>query len=395
MHTKGSTWRLILISIWLVLVGLAGCRTTEIKTTKLTPVIREHQQLPESELLDVGIRIFNPGIDQDNSDEDELVFPEIRVAEASFFPYLLMETIQSSAAWGAVRVIPKTHNSVDVLVQGQIIKSDGESLSINIQASDSSGVVWFSKSYSQQASRYSYDKRSRQVQEPFQDIYNRIANDLLVHRKSLASAQLRQLHQISELQFAQSFAPQLYQDYLSVDKNGLVQISRLPAENDQMLARIKQVRERDYLFVDTLQEYYGGYAKEMREPYQQWRSESYNEVLSLKSMQRSASNKKLIGAAAIIAGILGAGNSNASMRAASTVAVAGGGYVLKDGFDRDDESQIHVEAIQELGDSFEASVASHVIELEDRTVTLSGTVDDQYQQWRKILKDIYQLDYQP
>jgi hypothetical protein len=42
-----------------------------------------------------------------------------------------------------------------------------------------------------------------------------------------------------------------------------------------------------------------------------------------------------------------------------------------------------------LGESLEAEIAPQVVALEDQTVTLSGTVEDQYKQWRKILADIY------
>jgi hypothetical protein len=36
-----------------------------------------------------------------------------------------------------------------------------------------------------------------------------------------------------------------------------------------------------------------------------------------------------------------------------------------------------------------AEVGPQIIELEDRTVTLQGTAQDQYEQWRVILQDIY------
>jgi hypothetical protein len=109
-------------------------------------------------------------------------------------------------------------------------------------------------------------------------------------------------------------------------------------------------------------------------------------------MKSKARNQKLMGAAAILAGILGAGNGDAVVRAASAIGVAGGAYVLKAGYESSADAQIHIDALQELGDSLEASIESHVIELEDRTVTLTGTVENQYQQWREILKELYQLD---
>jgi len=378
--------------IGIVLVN-SGCSSTELKTTEVTPVYQVTENIPENELLDVGITIFDPGLEQlADQDDDMLVFPEIRIAEASYFPYILMETVQSSSAWGAVRVIPVGHQSVDVTVKGSIKHSDGEMLDIDITVSDSSGRHWFTKSYHEKASHYAYNKKTQLRYEPFQNIYNLITNDLNNYRQKLNSKELQHIRLVSELKFAQSFSQQKFSQYLASDDNGRVVINRLPAENEPLMVRIKRIRERDYLFIDTLQEYYGSYVKEMKAPYKEWRHESFKEVVAMRKMQYQARNQKIIGAAAIIAGILGAGNSSASVRAASIVGMTAGGYVLKDGMERSEEALIHVEALQELGDSLEASIESQVIELEDRTVTLSGTVDNQYQQWRKILQEIYRVD---
>ncbi len=382
-----------LLTLLISLLFINACSSVDVKTTQVEPIHHVIEEIPESELLDVGIRIFDHGLDDiDQLDEDELVFPEIRVAESSFFPYLLMEAVQSSSAWGAVRVVPIGHDSVEVLLTGRIIKSDGELMILAVDVIDASGKRWFKKQYTQKASKYSYDKKAQQHSDPFQNIYNQIANDLNDYRQTLNSTQKIALRQVSELLFAKSFAPQAYNDHLLKSSTGYLAVNRLPAENDPMMLRIRQVRERDHIFIDTLQEYYGGYVKEMKEPYSQWRRESYSEVLALRGMQARATNQKLIGAAAIVAGILGAGNGNASIRAASAIGITGGAYVLKAGYDRDAETQIHIDALQELGDSLEASIESQVIELEDRTVTLSGTVENQYKQWRGILKDIYQID---
>jgi len=372
---------------------ISGCSTVDIKSTDIIDVTQVHDDIPEAELLDVGIRIFDPGLDNiDQLEDDELVFPEIRIAETSYFPYLLMEALQSSSAWGAVRVVPAKHDSVDVLVKGHIVRSDGEHMVVNIKVSDSSGRQWFSQSYSHKTSRYAYDQKGLYKNDPFQNIYHLIANDLIKYRQQLSSEQLISLRAISELKFARSFAPQVFSAHLNQDETGIYQINRLPAENDPMLEKVRTIRDRDYLFIDTLQAYYGNYAKEMKSPYLQWRRESYNEVLAMRNMTKRARNQKMAGAAALIAGILGAGNANGSVRAASVIAVSGGAYVIKAGFDRESEAQIHLDALQELGDSLEASIESHIIELEDRTVTLTGTVENQYQQWRDILKEIYQVN---
>ena len=51
--------------------------------------------------------------------------------------------------------------------------------------------------------------------------------------------------------------------------------------------------------------------------------------------------------------------------------------------------QMHMEALEELGQSLEDEVAPQVISLEDRSITLTGSVEEQYEQWREILADLY------
>ena len=63
--------------------------------------------------------------------------------------------------------------------------------------------------------------------------------------------------------------------------------------------------------------------------------------------------------------------------------------MLKSGLEKRAEAQIHVEALEELGMSLEAEITPSVIELEDRTVMLSGNVEDQYDQWRGLLAELY------
>jgi hypothetical protein len=50
---------------------------------------------------------------------------------------------------------------------------------------------------------------------------------------------------------------------------------------------------------------------------------------------------------------------------------------------------MQVETLAELGNSLESEIAPQTIALEERVITLSGTVETQYAQWREILADIY------
>jgi hypothetical protein len=374
------------------LLGLAllvsGCSSTEVKSTSVTPVIQGDPSLPEDQLMDVGIELFDPGVDE--IDEDDMsVYPEVRRAEARYIPYRLMETMQSSANWGAVRVSPKDIGSTDINVSGKILRSDGEGMELDITVSDATGLQWYSKTYSAKVGKYSYSASSRANNDPFQDLYNRIANDIAVYRNRLSAGEIKTIRTVAELRFAQDFSPDAFGGHLQTGRNGIQTINRLPAENDPMMERINKIRERDYLFVDTLQDYYGSFVREMESPYHEWRKRSYEEVIAYEELRSKSRMRAAAGVAAILAGIFAAGSNDGSANAAANVAIIGGGFLIKDAMNKHAESQIHAEALQELGASLGAEITPQVIELDDRTVTLSGTASNQYEQWRTILRDIY------
>jgi hypothetical protein len=346
-------------------------------------------EIAEAQLLDVGVVIFDPGLDVD--EDADFVYPEVRRAEARYMPYLLVEAIQSSGAWGAVRVVPDDKQAMDLLVEATIIESHGEELELNVQARDASGKLWLEKAYETKASRYSYET-SRTRFDPFQAVYNQIANDLLAILQLRTPDELARIRLVNELRFAQSFSPDAFEGYLEQDNKGVYQIQRLPAEDDPMLLRVRKIRERDYLFIDTLQAYYASFNGQMLGPYQEWRKQSYDEAIALQELRAESRRRLIAGAVAVAAGIAGVASDNRGARTAGNVAIAGGGYLLKSGLDKRAEADIHVQALEELGLSLESEIAPQVIELEDRSVTLTGTVRDQYDQWRELLRQIYQAE---
>jgi hypothetical protein len=76
----------------------------------------------------------------------------------------------------------------------------------------------------------------------------------------------------------------------------------------------------------------------------------------------------------------------------STAAAAAGGYALKQGLQTKQKAAEQTERAAEMGASLEAVIAPQVIALEDRTVTLTGTVQAQYEQWREMLHRIYEQE---
>ena len=155
---------------------LVNCATHTVKTTSYTPIISDSQNLSEDLLLDVGVAIFDPGIDELDDDQEQLTNQQIRVAESRYAPYLLAETLQRSANWGIVRLMPNSRSPMDVNLEGVLLNSNGESMRMRIRVSDSTGREWYTKTYDQAISQFSYDPSQRQQNDPFQIIYKNIAN---------------------------------------------------------------------------------------------------------------------------------------------------------------------------------------------------------------------------
>ena len=177
----------------------------KITSTTLIPLNTPSRAMPESALLDIGVSRLNDGLEF--TDEDDTVFPEIRFAEATYFSNQLAKILEKSGAWGAVRVIPNTDIVVDLYITGTIVQSDGETLDLEIKVFDSSGATWISKQYKQTVGKYAYDRRLKSLADPFHNLFVRIANDLLAYREKLPDQSAEKLRQLSELRFAQQFAP--------------------------------------------------------------------------------------------------------------------------------------------------------------------------------------------
>ena len=370
---------------------LSGCATHTVKTTSYTPIIQDSQNINEDFLLDVGVAIFDPGIDELDDDQEQLTNHQVRLAESRYAPYLLSETLQRSANWGIVRLMPNANSPMDVFINGVILESNGETMSMRVSVSDSTGRQWYQKEYEQAISQFSYDPSQRQQNDPFQILYNNIANDLLEWRqKNISEPDITEIRTISEMLFAKRFSSQVFDSYLAQDRNGVYQITSLPSDDDPLLQRIRDIRERDFMFIDTVQDYYATYVRQMRLPYDSWREQSYHETIELRELEASARRRFIAGAATVVAGIAAATQgSNYGTQIGGAAAVGAGAYLIRSGFDKRAEAQMHMEALEELGQSLEDEVAPQVISLEDRSITLTGSVEEQYEQWREILADLY------
>jgi len=347
--------------------------------------------LPESTLLDIGIARLQDGLEL--TDEDDAVFPEIRFAEAVYFANQLAKVLEKSGGWGAVRVIPNSDIVVDLYVTGTILHSDGETLALRVQVTDSSGRQWFAEEYRQTVGKYAYDQRLRSLGDPFQNLFVSIANAMLDYREKLSDQQAQRLRQLSELRFAKLFSPEAFNSYVKEKANGTLTLERLPATDDSLLQRVEKIRQRDYLYIDSMQDYYDEFSQRMHFPYQDFRRSSFDSVVKARQLKKQGNRQLIAGVGAVLAGIYGRSQAEtAAVSDASTITAISGGYLVKSGLNKKQQAATYTEAVAEMGSSLEAEIAPRVIALEDQTITLSGSVQAQYQQWQQLLQQIFQQE---
>ncbi len=372
-------------------LALAGCVSESVRTVDMTPPEQLDVQQAEEELLDIGIAVFDPNVPEGyDAQVEQLIQPEIRRAEANYIPYFAKNLLQSTGNWGAVRVIPRPTHAVDLVVEGKILHSDGESMGVEITVTDATGTQWFTRQYKALASKYAYDPSVPQDIDPFQAVYKQLADDMLAHRKRLSRDEVIAIRRTAEMKFAQDFSPDAFSDHISSTPDGEFELKRLPASDDPMLARVRKIREREYLFIDTLDEYYENFHRDMFTPYQAWRKATYDEAITLKQLKAQARGRTIGGTAAIIAGVAAMTESNNPyVETSGLVGIISGAITLKSAFAKRAEASIHAEVLQEVGVAAEAEIMPHTLDLENQTIRLQGTVDEQYEELRGILREIY------
>lgn len=390
-------------SLGLLFAGLlaaAGC----VKETRPLPVLQATQattEIPSDQLLDVGVHILDPGIPPEVEDDPALmdktrIYPDIRRAEARYIAMELRDTLEGTGHWGTARVVPTSVSSFDLTVDGKIVESNGAYLKLEITARDATGKAWIEeKEYEGRADTRAYRDNYTSDRDPFQNVYVAIANDLLAIRNEQTGAALENIRRVSELRFAADFAPVAFSQYLGKDKKtGEYKVLRLPAEDDVLVQRVRQIRERDYGMIDTVSENYAAFSERLEEPYSSWRRYTYDEITAEEKLKAQARNRMILGAAAVAAAIFvpdscSSSNCNRVADAARYGGVAGGVAGVISGYRKREEAKIHTESLKEISGSFQTEAAPLVVDVEGRALRLTGTAEEQYAEWRRLLHELY------
>ncbi len=138
--------------IGILLLGaviLAGCSSSEVRVAHSVALVPATETIPEEQLLDVAIAMFDPGVPDGEIDKDVLeellrsgTFVHIRRTEARYMTVHLRDTLQKSGHWGAVWVTPEESLVADLQVTAEILHSDGDRVHLAVQAVDAAGHIW-------------------------------------------------------------------------------------------------------------------------------------------------------------------------------------------------------------------------------------------------------------
>ena len=344
------------------------CASMALAAKKPVPLIRASVPPPEASLLDVQISVFDA--------EETGPFPEIRDAEARYMPVRLKDGLQSSRFWGVVHVVFKP-STPELSISGVILSSTSRELKLQLRAVDAAGKVWIDKKYKQKADATSYLGKDP-GDEPFQDLYHRIANELVKKYRKLDHEDLARIRTVSRLRFAADLAPEIFDGYIASKKRARYEVARLPSREDPMLLRVDRIRQRDGMFLDAVDTYYADFHARMIDAYHGWRSTDYWEREAMKSR----SSRTVNGAGWTLGGVTRG-------PLCGTPGIFGSPTVEDQKRYAASQERDHIQILSELGASLASDVAPLVLDVDGKVLRLEGSIATQYARWRELLREIF------
>jgi hypothetical protein len=164
--------------------------------------------------------------------------------------------------------------------------------------------------------------------------------------------------------------PGRFTDSLRENEEGLLELVSLPAQDDPMLARVADMRQRHLVFIDTVDEYYQTLYEDIQAAYVLWRRYSLDQTQETLERDQQPETS------------MSYGDSRSFL-------------ALSQRYDRFKWSKIYEHEFTELAAGFNNELAPAMLELNGQVHGLSGTMEQQYREWRGILRALFELENQP
>jgi hypothetical protein len=385
---------LLLIAAW----WLTACSSSEVVVAHSVPLTTATETIAEEDLLDVGIVLFDPGVPEGDVAKEVLedlirqgTYVQIRRSESVYMSVLLRNTLQRTGHWGSVWIAPEETSAADVTVVGKIVQSDGDRLRLTVSAKDSTGRVWLNNEpYQMETAAGAFNRTRYPTLDPYQDVFNSIANDLAAAARELSSRDRRDLRAVTSVRYAADVSPDAFEGYVVADEGRYV-LNRLPAVDDPMFDRTQRVRQRERLFLDTLDQHYAQFSAKAMSPYDSWREYTREEAISIRELTRSARWRTGMGIATIIASIAYGNNSDGtfSERVLRDALMYVGVDMIRASQVRKQEKRLHTQTLEEISSSFDSDIQPMVVEIQGTQHRLTGTAAAQYDEWRSLLRQTF------
>ena len=157
-----------------------------------------------------------------------------------------------------------------------------------------------------------------------------------------------------------------------------------------MMQRVGMINLRDQMFGDAVHQTFANFANSVDEDYTQWRHQYSVEYEAQRKARSKANSRMFLGALLVIGGAVAASKSDSTAGdIAGAGAVIGGGALVYSGYSKLQKSKAHKAILEEIGRTINSNMAPQVVEIEGRTATLTGTIEQQSEQWRRLLAEVY------
>jgi hypothetical protein len=328
----------------------------------------------EGDFLDVSIAVFTHAATTDPAsavaaadDSVAATVAAVRESEQRLLPLYLRYRLEQSGRFGAVRVLPLLDNGAELRIDGSILESTGSRLALQIRASDSLGRLWIDQTYAGTAIRSESLSDDAFAEDVFAGVFSALIRDLVAQLEQQDAAALRRIKNAALVRYGHGLVPAAFEDFMRQQTDGSFSLERLPADDDPLLRRILAIREREYLFIDVVDEQYQQFYGDVKPVYDLWRN--------VQAEQAESSSARTV------------------RELATPSAFPRGSYrALQDSYNNFRWAKLQQLYVEEVGQGFTNEVAPTQLALDDSVYKLSGTLEQQYREWRGLLAELFALE---